>query len=277
MAESKEVKKDEKPDAAAAPKKSKKGIILGGAAAAVMVIGAVAATMAVPKQHVERHLLAGPFVSPLSKNEITVNLAGEGSKRYLVMSLNVEYLVYGEQYVVGRLALPAAAGGGEHGGGAAHAEDPVFSARIKDALLKIAASKTRDEVTNPALADAFMEEIRRAIDPILFPVYVGDSTSLSKPDTQSGIRIGESHFKSTLRGLLHEHVLHVDGKAGTVALDDGKAIAFKNTDRDLQLANQAGETVFVDMSSAKPEFAGDVAVGRPGRTTQVYRESFLVQ
>jgi flagellar basal body-associated protein FliL len=259
-----------------APKKGKKTLFKVGAVLCLLAMALLLAVVTVGKNKGPAPALEldGPFVAKLSSSEIQVNLAGEGSKRYLVMALNVEYLVYDEHYVAGRLVLPAATGG--HGG-AAPAEDPIYTARIKDALLKIAASKTRDEVTNPALADAFMEEIRRAIDPILFPVHVGDSTSPSKPDTQSGVRVGESGLKSTLRGLLHEHALHFDGPASTVALDDGAAVAFKSTDRDLQLTNKAGDTVHVDLTLGNAKYKGDVPIGRPGRVTQVYRESFLVQ
>jgi flagellar basal body-associated protein FliL len=260
---------------AAAPKSRKKLLALVLVPVSVLALAALMAFVTVGKKaHVEAAPeLEGPLVAKLSSNDLQVNLAGEGSKRYLVMALNVEYLTYGERYVAGRLVLPAAAG--DHG--TATAADPVYTARVKNALLKIGASKTRDEVTNPALADAFMEEIRAAIDPILFPVHVGDSASHAVSDSASGVRAGESIARSTLRGLLHEHALQFDGAAGKVALDDGEAVAFKSTDRDLMLANKAGETVYLDLTGANAKFAGSIPIGRPGRVTQVYRDSFLVQ
>lgn len=275
MAENKEAKKDEKADAAEAPKKSKKGLLVGGGAALVIVLGAVVATMGAPKKAEKKPLLGGPFVSKLCKNEITVNLAGEGSKRYLVMDLNVEYFAYEEGYVTSRAGTGAAAAGGH--GDAAPAGDPLYLAKLQDALLEIGARKTRDQVTDQAQIDAFLEEVRLAVDPLLFPVCVGDSHAQTMADTKSGLRVGESIADSTFRGMLHEHEVEVNVLEKTVKLDGGPEVGFKGTERDLRVENEKKEFVFLDVTTLQPEYVGTVPIGLGGKVRRIYRNKFLVQ
>jgi hypothetical protein len=276
MADKQEATEAAKPSGDAEPAKKKTPLFLGGGALALVAVAYVLATMAVPKKEPKPHL-EGPFVTKLSKTDIQVNLAGEGSKRYLVMSLNAEYFAYDEQYVAGRLGGSAGAkGGGEHGGGAG-AEDPLYTAMLKDALLKLAATRTRDQVTDPVLIDAFLEDVRRVVDPILFPVHVGESHSPLEADPTSGLKVGESISESTFRGFLHEHALAVDAKRQTVAFDGGEAVAYEGKERDLELSNAAGERVYVDVTGLKPEFSGQVPIGVPGKVRRIYRDSFLVQ
>jgi flagellar basal body-associated protein FliL len=263
---------DKKAGEQAAPAKSKKPIFIGGGALVLVALAYVFSTMAVPKHEVKVPTLAGPFVAKLSKTDIQVNLSGESSKRYLVMKLNAEYFAYDEAYVQGRLGGIALAGSSEP-----PKEDPLYIAMLKDALLKVSATKSRDEVTNPTLMDGFLEEIRTVVNPILFPVHVGDSHAAMTPDTLSGLRVGESVMDSTMRGFLHEHALAFDGAKRSISLDDGPTVTFDGTERDLKLTNKAGLSVFVDVTDYKPEFAGDVPIGVPGRVRRIYRDSFLVQ
>ncbi|MBL8858710.1 MAG: flagellar basal body-associated FliL family protein [Planctomycetes bacterium] len=273
MAENKEANKDAKAEGAEAPKKSKKGLMFGGGGALVVILGALAATMAKPEKKVERHLLRGPFVSNLSKNEITVNLAGEGSKRYLVMELNVEYFAYEESYVTARLGTGAVKGDAA----GAPSGDPLYLAMLQDALLKIAARKTRDQVTDQVQIDTFLEEVRVAVDPLLFPVCVGDSHGQTMPDTVSGLRVGESIATATFRGMLHDHEIVVNALEKTVRLDDGPAVGYQGTERDLRVENPQKEYVFLDVTTLKPEFVGKVPIGLAGKVRQIYRKKFLVQ
>jgi hypothetical protein len=228
--------------------------------------------MAVPHKEHKRPSLAGPFVAKLSKSDIQVNLAGESSKRYLVMQLNAEYFALDEMYVAARLGVGAGDG---HGGEAK--EDPLYMAMLKDAILKIAAARTRDQVSDPAQMDAFLEDIRKAVNPILFPVCVGDSHGQSIPDSESGVRVGESIMQSTLRGFLHDHKLVIDGPHKTIRLDDGPDVKFEGDEQDLQLKNKEGKTVFVDLSNMKSDFSGELPIGVPGKLRRIYRESFLIQ
>lgn len=278
MAENKEAKPDDKKEKGEgeAPKKSKKGLFIGGGAGLLVVLGAVGSMMAAPKEHVERHLLGGPFVSKLCKNEITVNLAGEGSKRYLVMDLNVEYFAYEESYVTTRAGTGTAAAGG-HGGDAAPTGDTLYLAQLQDALLEIGARKTRDQVTDQTQIDAFLEEVRVAVDPLLFPVCVGDSHAQTMPDTKSGLRVGESIADSTFRGMLHEHEVVVNALEKTVKLDDGPTVGYQGTERDLRVEDSKKEHVYLDVTTLKPEFVGSVPIGLGGKVRRIYRNKFLVQ
>jgi hypothetical protein len=250
----------------AAGSSKKKALLFGaGGVVAVLALAFVTSLMAVPgKTHV--HQLVGPFVAKLSKAEVQANLARAGGKRYLAMLLQAEYYAYSEDYVKGRLGSGADATG----------EDPLYLAMLKDALLTVAATKTPEEITDAALVDAFLEEVREAVDPVLFPVYVGDARTPYQPDHASGLRVGEDHMRSTMRGLLHEHALRVDGTSKTIALDAGSPIPFTDRDRNLKVINQSGEYVYVDCSGFKPEFRGDVPVGVPGRVRRIFKDSLLV-
>src|SRR5207245_2088518 len=146
---------DEKPAAAAPAPKSKKPLLIGVGAVVVAALGGMVSMLAVPKPHEAHPTLKGPFIAKLSKTDISVNLAGESSKRYLVMALNAEYFAYDEKYVISRLS--GEGGGGEHG--AASGGDPLFGAMLQDALLGIAARKTRDQVTDSAQIEGVLEEV----------------------------------------------------------------------------------------------------------------------
>jgi hypothetical protein len=273
MAENKEVKKDEAQAAADAPANKKKMIVVGGAVCTV-VLGGIVSMMAVPKKKLDRHLLDGPFVSKLSKNEIQVNLAGEGSKRYLAMELNVEYFAYEESYVTHRLGTGAAGGGHDDKAGTG---DPLYLAMLQDSLLQIASRKTRDQVTDPVQIEAFLEEVRVAVDPLLFPVCVGDSHGQMEPDKKSGLRAGESIDESTFRGMLHEHFVEVDATKHTLRLDDGPTVQYQGTERDIVVDDGHKQIVYLDVSGIEPEFVGRVPVGIPGKVRRIYRDKFLVQ
>jgi flagellar basal body-associated protein FliL len=275
MAENKEAKKEDAAAAPAdAPQSKKKLFVLVGAVGAVL-LGGMVSMMAIPKKKVDRHLLDGPFVSKLSKTEIQVNLAGEGSKRYLAMELNVEYFAYEEGYVTARLGT-GGGGGGEHDakGGSG---DPLYLAMLQDSLLQIASRKTRDQVTDPVQIEAFLEEVRVAVDPLLFPVCVGDSHGQMQADSKSGLRAGESIDDSTFRGMLHEHHVEVDALKHTVRLDDGPTVTYQGTERDLQLDSGHKQFVRIDVSTIEPEFVGNVPIGIAGKVRRIYRDKFLVQ
>lgn len=254
--------------AAAVPSKSK-GIMIGAGSVLIVVALAFATSlMAVPKIVPAPHL-EGPFVAKLSKEQIQANLAGAGGKRYVAMLLQAEYYAYSEAYVQGRL------GGGGDGSGAA--EEPLYLAMLKDALLTAAGTKTAEEITDPARIDLFLEEVREVVDPVLFPVYVGKSMTPYHVDHDSGLRVGEDHMLSTMRGLLHEHALRIDGAAKTIALDAGSAIPFTTLDRNLKVINQSGEYVYLNCTNYKAGFSGNVPVGVPGRVRRIFKDSLLVQ
>jgi flagellar basal body-associated protein FliL len=269
MADEKNKKDGKEAEAAkseAAPKKSKLPLLVGGGAAALLVCAYMFASMAVPKKHVVPQL-QGPLVAKLSNSELQVNLAGEGSKRYLVMSLTAEYVAYDEAFVKARTGA-----GGKPGD-----EDPQYAAMLTDSLLRLASMRTREEVTDPVLIDALLEEIREEIDPVLFPVVIGDAKKANEADHESGLKPGESIHMATMRGLLHQHRLVVDTHSKTIRLDAGPDVRYSGDERDLKVVDQDGNTVYVDVTGVQKGFVGEVAVGAPGKLRRVLREKLLVQ
>jgi len=265
-----------KPAEAEAPKKNKAPVVFGGSALALVALGYILSLMAVPKKESHRPELEGPFVASLSKVDLQANLAGESSKRYLVMRLQAEYFSYDESYVAGRLGIAVGhAGGGEHA--EAPVEDPIFTAQLKNALLKLASTKTREQVTDPVLIDGFLEDVRSVVDPILFPIYVGDSHMPQEGDKESGVKVGDSSSESNFRGLLHEHELEIDGGRKKIRLDDGPWVEYEGRERDLVVMSQQGEKVYVNVTQLKPDLDFRVPIGVPGRVRVIYRETMLVQ
>lgn len=255
-----------------APSRRARWSWIGGSTVVVVALGALASTMAIPKRVSRPDTLAGPFVAKLSKHEIEVNLAGEGGKRYLSMALNAEFHAYDEAYVSERLG-----GTATKDARADRPPDPLYVAMLQDALLALAATRTRDEVTDPVHIEAFLEDVRRAVDPILFPVCVGDSRSPGTPDPRSGLRVGESNARATMRGLLGEHRVHVDARRKTLRLDDGPTVAFQGDERDLALDDERRGRVWIDVTTLDPDFQGAVPCGVAGKVLRIYRERFLVQ
>ena len=242
--------------------------------AVACALGGTLALVAIPKKAEHKHALEGPFVAQLSKENLQVNLSGENGKRYLVLGLNAEYFAYAESYVAARLGGAAPAGG--HGSDAA-AADPLYTAMLKDTLLRVAGRKTREQVEDPVQMEAFLMEVRNAVDPLLFPVCVGDSSSPRVADSVSGLLAGESVMDSTFRGFLHEHALRVDSLHKTLRLDDGPETTFHGDERDLRVSAADGATVYLNVMHLEPTFSGDVPIGVAGRVRRIYRQQVLVQ
>jgi hypothetical protein len=263
------------PEAEAA-KKSKTPVVIGGSALAMVALGYILSMMAVPTKKPTKPELEGPFVVSLAKSDIQVNLAGEGNKRYLVMKLQAEYFAYDEVYVAGRLGVASGHGGGSHGG-EPPVEDPIYTAQLKNALLRLGATRTREMVTDPMLVDSFLEDVRQVVDPILFPIYIGDSQSPHASDKTSGVKVGDSSSEADFRGLLHEHALEIDNLKKSIRLDDGPWVEYEGHERDLVVTSRAGEKVYVNLTGLKPDFSDKIPIGVPGRVRAIYRESLLVQ
>lgn len=274
--------KPKTPDAAKSGDKADKGAEAPPSKAKLWIIGAVVACAAgsaaafavMPKKAEPKPELEGPFVAKLSKEDVQVNLAGENGKRYLVLGLSAEYYAYDESYVAARLGNAAAGGG--HGGTAA-VEDPLYTAMLKDLLVRMASRKTREHVEDPVQMEAFLMEIRAQVEPLLFPVCVGDSTSPQHADSASGLRVGESIMDSSMRGMLHDHDIDVSATAKTIRFDEGPVVSFTGEERDLKLTGANGETVYVNVTGLMPKFSGKVPIGVAGRVRRIYRDQLLMQ
>jgi flagellar basal body-associated protein FliL len=255
-----------KTDEAPKPNKAKLYIV---AAALACVGGAGLAMMAIPKSREKAPSLVGPFVAQLSKEDVQVNLAGENGKRYLVISLSAEYFAYAEEYVSARL--------GHAKGGASATEDPLYLVMLRDLLLRKAGRRTREQIEDPVHMEAFLMELRSELEPLLFPLCVGDSLSPQAADAKSGLRVGESTMESTMRGLLHEHELEVNAPARTIRLDDGPVTTFRGDEHDLKLLNAEGESVHINVTGLSEKFVGEVPIGTAGRVRRIYRNQVLIQ
>ncbi len=248
-----------KPEAeeAQAPPRSKKKLFLGGGAVALVAFAWLAAGMAAPKKE-EHKVYKGPFVTPISTGEQTANINDKGRKRFLLLKLNAVYEAFEEAYVIARVA------------------DPIYAARVTDAVLGLA-SRYDETIMNEDIGQVFLAELELALDPILFPVQLGKSQSPAEADPASGLRMGASADKSTLRGSLYDHSLTIDAVEKRLRLDSGAPLVFEGDERDMRVENERGRSVYLDLTGLVDGFKGQVRVGVHGRVKSLLKEKFNVQ
>ena len=242
--------------------RSKQPLILGGGAGGLLALAFVLALVAVPKKHPaeEQHAIEGPFVADISPQAgFQVNLAGKGGKHYLAMSIRAEVDAFEEAYAA---ALTA---------------DALHQARMTDAVLKVVSRKTKEDMDDPAGKDLLREELRVTLEPVLFPVHVGNEADASARHGESGLRPGSSMARATMRGLYYEHELELDAEKRTLKLDDGPLVAFEGEEADLPVEDGEGRTVYLDVTCVQPGFRGTLHVGVMGRVRNIYFSSFLTQ
>jgi flagellar basal body-associated protein FliL len=241
-----------------APKKKRKGLFLGGGILGLAATAYALALVAVPK-HAEDHALTGPFAADLSQDQYRVNLAQDGGRHYLAISLKAEVDAYEETYTGLRVA------------------DPLYQARLTDAVIRIASEKSKKELDKEAGREVFRDELRKAIEPILFPLHLGDPHAFGGQDEESGLAFGISASESTLRGLFFDHVVAVDAPHKTLRLDGGEATAFQGNEPDIELHDAQGATLYLDVTRLHPDFVGEVHVGVMGKVRSIYFSTFLTQ
>jgi flagellar basal body-associated protein FliL len=241
-----------------APRPRRHAVWLGGGLVALVATAYLLALVAVPSTGQGRSF-QGPFVAPLSAGNVTVNLAGEDGKRFLVLTLNAEFDAYEEGYAQERIQLP------------------LYQAMLTDALIRVASQKTKTQLGDAVGKEAFKEEVRAAVDPILFPIHVGNPDDPHGADPKSGLRPGASALRSTMRGPFHDHELWVSGPKRAIRLDDGANFVFQGDERDLLVEDAHGSFVHVDVTELDPDFTGTVHVGAFGRVRNLYFGQFLVQ
>jgi hypothetical protein len=217
------------------------------------------ASMAMSPKPLEYKVFGGDYVTPVSSGDITTNLRGSGSKRFVSLKMNANYEAYDEAYVAARIT------------------DPVYSARITDAVLEASSRRTVEEISEGALREVFREELRRAIEPILFPVHIGMSPTPAGSDPLSGIGPGDSIYNSTLRTPLYDGKLFVDAPAGTLRLGDGPEYRITGKEHDLRLEDGRGDYVYLDVTELAPNFRGQVLIGTHGRVRELFFENYTIQ
>lgn len=234
----------------------KKMLLAGGGGAAVLALAFLFAMLGVPGKD-EAKAFKGPFVAQLTAEKVQVNLMD--SKSYLILDLNVVYDAYDEAYFSER------------------SEDPLTIAEIRDALVALASSKSRDDVSDKVNKPIFMEEIRVAIEPLLFPVLLGDAKKPYDSDSASGLAFGYSNHQATFRGPYEEHSIHIDGILHKIQLDDGPEQEWSEEDDDYQLVALDGTFVYLDLTGVPTGFVGDVQIGVMGRPRRVLWKEILIQ
>ena len=250
-------KSDAEGKGSAAPRK-RKGMLLGGGILGLAATAYALSLAAVPK-HAERHVLRGPFAAELSQDQYRVNLAQDSGRHYLALSLKAEVDAYDETYTALRVA------------------DALYQARLTDAVIRVASEKSKKQLDKEAGREVFREELRRAVEPILFPLHLGDPHAFASVDEESGLALGFSAAASTVRGLFYDHRIAVDAPRKTLTLDGGAPVSYRGDETDLELKDAQGETLFVDVTGIRPGFVGDVRVGVMGRVRSIYFSSFLTQ
>ncbi len=245
-------------EAAAVPKKSKKGLLLGGGLVALVATGYALSLVAAPKLPVDMSF-EGPFVVDLCADELQVNLARNGGRSFLVMTLKAEVYSYSQAYPAARLT------------------DPLYVAKLKDVLIGISTQKSKEEIETPIGKEIFKEELRESVDSVLFPVHVGSEKSPYESHVKSGLRPGESCRRSTYREGFMSGVLEVDALRKTIALDGGAPIAFHGDETDLQVSDAGGRFVYVDVTELHADFKGRVHVGTFGRVKGILFNSIIFQ
>ena len=242
-------------------KGGKKKLFLGGGLVAVIAAGAIAAMMAVPSK-VEKRTFAGPFTIPLFEELFNCNIQESGRTRFLQMSPQATYFSYDPSYMQTRVL------------------DELYRAEVQNTVFQIATRKSLDEIYGEVNASTFMEELRDALDPVLFPVHIGSSKLPWDMDSKSGMRPGISSDKNTFRGRFEDHVLHVEHSPegqGQLWIDDGPKSSFEPGDFDVRVISAAGEVVFVDASGFKEGFTGAIKIGVQGRIMRILPVGLLVQ
>jgi flagellar basal body-associated protein FliL len=247
--------KSEETQEAGEPKSKKKLFVTGGVIGG-LAVAFVAAMMGVPGSDEEKQL-EGPFVAPLTPEKVQVNLTK--SKSFLILDMNITYDAYEEAYFTARSA------------------EPLTTAEIKSALVALASSKTREDVSDPVNKPVFMEEIRAAVDPLIFPIHVGDAQTPTDSDSASGVRPGFSAHLGTFRGEYQQHVLHVDAPNLTVRVDEGPVMKFAGHETDLEVFTSDDLVLYLDVSSLNEGFVGNVPIGVMGRVRRVLWNEILIQ
>lgn len=246
-----------------AESRRKKGIALGGGITGLVGLAWALAVVALPANHgqlSQKHRIEGPFMIDVSPSAgFQVNLAGDGGKHYLSLNLKVEVDAFEETYAGARVS------------------QPLYQAKLTDAILRTAAQKTKSELDNPVGREVFRDELRQALDPVLFPVHVGDEHAPDGAHAPSGLRPGLSCSRSNMRGLYYEHVLELDAPRKILRLDDGEETRFNGDETDLFVGDARGRGVYVDVSGFHAEFVGKIQVGTFGRVRNVYFDTLLTQ
>ena len=253
-----EVEQGEEQAEGSAKSSSKGSFKLLAAIVCLIAVGSVMAVVAMPsKEKVLR--FEGPYFYGLSEEPFTVTAIDSHGTRYVKFKPSAEYVSYTKSYVPGR------------------EKDPFFDSYLNAKVLEVSSTKSIDEMLRGAAQLAFAEEIRHAIDSIVFPVHLGETTHPLDVEKKTGLRPGSSHMDATFRGRIHDHVLKFDGQARTMQIDEGPVATFGGDEEDLMLETVDGAYVYVDVTGFEEEFIGEVPIGCHGKLRKVILNGTIAQ
>jgi flagellar basal body-associated protein FliL len=240
-------------------KASAKGSLkLVGAIFVLIALGGAAALMSIPSKE-EKPRFQGPFHFSLFEEKFSSNTKDNNQRRFLQALLDCMYFSYEEGYLAARTA------------------DPLYTPILRDTVGRVISDKTLDEAASGPAREAFLAELRDVLDPILFPAHIGATALPLERDVGSGLRPGISFRRSTFRGRFHDHVLHVDGQAKTLQIDEGPTTSFDGHEEDVGVVSDSGDVLYVDVSELFEDFQGDVRLGVHGRIRQVFASDLIAQ
>lgn len=239
-------------------KRSKGPIKLIGGIVGVLGLGVAAAIMAIPTRDTTPRFL-GVFHHSIFEEKFSANLRDNNQTRFLQLMLDCEYSAYSPDYLAARV------------------EDPLYEPRLRDAVGRVVSDKFLVDTYEGPAREAFLAELRDVLDPILFPIHIGDTRLPLELDEESGIRLGISYYKSTLRGRFFEHVIKIDAVSGTLQIDEGPTVSFTGGEEDLLVTTEVGDIVYVDVTGVDSDYEGEVQIGVKGRLRRLYAKDLIAQ
>ncbi|MEE8468914.1 MAG: hypothetical protein V3T22_10675 [Planctomycetota bacterium] len=237
---------------------SKGSLKLLAAIVCLIAIGSTLAVVAMPTKE-KPSRFAGPYFYALSEVPLTVTATDSHGTRYVKFKPSAEYVAYTKSYVPNR------------------EKDPFFLSYLDSKVLEVSSTKSIDEMLRGAKQLAFAEEIRHAIDPIVFPVHLGDTTHPLDMDEKTGLRPGSSHMDATFRGRIHDHVLKFDGQVQTIQIGTGPVATFRGDEEDLMLEALDGTYVYIDVTGFEADFRGEVPIGCHGKLRKIILNGRIAQ
>ena len=248
-------------DGEAAAPSSRGPLKLLGAVIGLISTGLVLAVMATPKSRAPERF-RGPDVHAFfgPDGELVANTRDDNFSRYVKFRPSCSFLAYDLEYPDRRR------------------EDPQYEAVIEERMQTLISGLVIDEIMAGTNREVFAAKLEEVAEPVLFPVHVGETELPFEEDPASGLRVGESQDRhGTFRGHFHRHVLKVDAPAGTVQLDEGPVAHFDGDEYDLLVEDPTGKTIYLDVTTVREDFVGEVQVGVMGRIRELFTGDILVQ
>ena len=238
--------------------KKKLPLKLIGGIVGLVAGGGILAMVALPKKEVEPKL-EGPFHATLIENAVPFSTRDKNNTRYVKFALDAEFRAYDAGYVTGRSG------------------DPFFASLLQSRIGRTATSKTIAQITEGVNQEVFAEELRAEVEPIVFPIHVGETANPLDKDPETGLRPGVSRSASTFRGRFYDHVLRYDGVERSIQIDDGPAVTFGGEEEDLLVETAQGELLYLDVTHHEPEFVGEIHIGTRGHLRRLILRDVIAQ